>query len=381
MGNYRTKKGEEGETFVEKLLIPILDKMDYKYEYLRNTYLPFASVYGLKGHITAEFDFIIFTPFLVYLIEVKNGRYSECDCEERLWKLMDGSTTSNPIIQNRNHKNVFCSEMNFPRDRVITVEILLEYSSFQTTNIFPNDYVFGTERLEENLFYLLSTETGDNLDYEELHDRFIEIVSKYPINKDIHTHNIEITEKVETRIRNVFGYIPLHRTDIVKCNSCKSGNLVLREMPYKTNPFGKHNSMHYALGCSNYGSKSVECNLGLIYLDKNKDKNPFKSIIPIHIEEKNNWGVEKVNSTVLDKFNQLENQIKELKEQNRALEDQVKILNYKNDQAVNMINEKNEECEELRKKVEQSENNAEMVNKELDCFNRLFGKIYFYNKK
>ena len=46
--------------------------------------------------------------------------------------------------------------------------------------------------------------------------------------------------------------------------------------------------MHYAFGCSNYGNKSIGCTRGLIYMDKKKDKTPFLSLEPIHIEERNN---------------------------------------------------------------------------------------------
>ncbi len=377
MGNklaedFHIKKGNDGETFVKELLEKVLERMDYDFKFLRNSYLPFESVYGVNGFITAEFDFIIFTPFFVFLIEVKNDCYFRCEYREQLWELMNHDMTSNPVLQNRNHKNVFCSELDFPREKVITIEILLENSEYSAPNRFPNDYVFGLENLEENLFYLLSSEDDVRLDFKRLFEDFSNIIAQHKITRDKHIEYLHRTEKVETRIRNVFGLIPLHRTDIVKCDCCQSGFLVLREMPYKSNYDSKRNSMHYAFGCSNFGNKSIGCTRGLIYMDKKKDKTPFLSLEPIHIEERNNWGDEYMNQTVLDKINFLE-------KQNNELHEQVQALSFEINKANNIIKKKHAKCIELQNDIENVTKDVDKAQNELNHFKHIFGKIYIYN--
>lgn len=367
----RIKKGNDGETFVNEILKEVLERMDYDFKVLRNSYLPFKSVYGLKGFITAEFDFIIFTPFYVYLIEVKNDNYSRCEYGEQLWELQNNEMTSNPVIQNRNHKNVFCSELDFPREKVITIEILLENKEYSAPNRFPNDYVFGSKNLEENLFYLLSSENDDLIDYKRLFEDFSNLIAKYKITRDKHIEYLHRTERVETRIRVVFGRIPLHRTDIVKCNCCESGMLVLREVPYiKTGNVNK--TKQYALGCSNYGNKMVECNQKLVFMEDDHDKKPFLSLKPIHIEERNNWGSEIMNQTVLDKINFLE-------KQNNELHEQVQALSFEINKANNIIKKKHAKCIELQNDIENVTKDVDKAQNELNHFKHIFGKIYIYN--
>lgn len=126
MNTYRELEGEKGELFVYSIVEKVLKRMDYRYGIARNSILPFDSVYGEKGYITAEFDIIVFTPFFVFLFEIKNEFYNNYDYQEPLWKLANNQMVSNPITQNHTHKQVFCSEFNIPREKVITVEILLK---------------------------------------------------------------------------------------------------------------------------------------------------------------------------------------------------------------------------------------------------------------
>lgn len=79
MSRYCEQKGEEGELLVYGAVKNILDKMNYDYRIVRNAILPFKSVYGEQGYITAEFDILIFTPFLIFLIEIKNECYIDFD--------------------------------------------------------------------------------------------------------------------------------------------------------------------------------------------------------------------------------------------------------------------------------------------------------------
>ena len=68
MDDYRVVKGEEGERYVGEILKNVLLRMDYEYRLVQNTYLPFKSVYGEFGYISAEFDFTVFTPLYLFAV-------------------------------------------------------------------------------------------------------------------------------------------------------------------------------------------------------------------------------------------------------------------------------------------------------------------------
>ncbi|MBR1372914.1 NERD domain-containing protein, partial [bacterium] len=72
MTDYMVQKGEEGENYVNDIINQVLPKMDYTYIIVRNKIFPFESVYGRFGYISAEFDFVVFTPYYIFIIEVKN---------------------------------------------------------------------------------------------------------------------------------------------------------------------------------------------------------------------------------------------------------------------------------------------------------------------
>ena len=44
--------------------------------------------------------------------------------------------------QNHFHKLVFCSEMGIPREKVITIEVLLENGKWNNQSPYINDYIF-----------------------------------------------------------------------------------------------------------------------------------------------------------------------------------------------------------------------------------------------
>ena len=369
MIDFKVQKGIEGENYVNDVLDKVLEKMDYTFITVRNKIIPFESVYGKSGYLSAEFDFIVFTPYYVYIIEVKNESYSEQDYSNRLWVLKNGTKVSNPISQNHNHKQVFCSELNVPLHKVITIEILLENVGFEVkkTN-YANDYVLCGTDFTQDLLYLFSSESDEILDYQKIHDSFLRIVKKCRVDSRLHQECLDRTETIETRIKNVLGYIPFHRTDIVKCDRCGTGKLVFRDMKYKKRG-GVNNTMHYALGCTNYRNNSINCE-GLIYVDKDKDNNPFRDVKSIRIEERNGWGKELVNRTVLDEINEL----------NRKYEDLRKQLNNMT-YLESRLNEKEKTVDDLEIKNSQLEKYNKELIRDLSRYKKIIGPIYKLKKE
>lgn len=389
MDEYKIKKGEEGERFVGKILEEVLSHMDYEYKLIQNTYLPFKSVYGEFGYVSAEFDFTVFTPFYIYIIEVKNESYSNCDYSAPLWELNDSkkTTVSNAINQNITHKRVFCSEMNIPLEKVITIEILLENDGdIKEKSFFPNDYVFGKKELEYKLFYLLSSENSNILDCQKIYDSFKKLVEDKGITKKEHIDVLERTEKIETRIRNVLKskkhieYIPFKRTDVVKCNCCGVGNLRFKDKLYKSTKKNKKDSKHYFLGCSSYGESSISCNRGLVYVDNNKEIDEFLALKPIHIEDRNNWGDEQMNKTVLEEMNKIKKQSEELRKQNEKFNNRIKELNISLQNTQYDKNISDTLINELKNETSQLKVDNEMKAKEIGRFKKIFGRIYIRTK-
>ncbi len=370
--DYRIKVGEDGERFVKQILDNVLKQMDYDYRIMQNAFLPFKSVYGKRGYITAEFDFIIFTPFYIYIIEVKNESYFQSNLFNGLWTLEDGKKVSNPLKQNNMHKLVFCSEMGVSRENVITIEIILgRWEHSEESTPFVNDYVFGKEGLYSNIFYLLASESEEKLDYQKLYMIFSNKSNQ--ITKVEHLNNLDYVKKIERRIENVMKHLTLSRTDIIKCDYCKLGNLIFREALYKDEPSCKKRSTHFALGCSNYGNDKINCNAGLIYVDKNKNKEPFKKLKAIHIEEQNGWGKEKVNKTILDRINALE-------EKNKELNERIIDLNYELGRAKNQLGEKENKNEKLNEEIKEYSSMYNNAKKELGKFRKIIGRIYIFSK-
>lgn len=373
MDKYNVEKGEEGENFVYEIVHTVLEEMDYKYKINRNAILPFESVYGVAGFITAEFDITVFTPFYIFLIEIKNECYLEFDYQEPLWKLKNGETASNPLSQNHTHKNVFCSELRIPREKVITIEVLLQNGKNANENSpYPNDYVFDKNELQQKLRYLFATESDQKNDVDISSKLFLEKINRYKLKKEDHIANLKRTEKIETRIRRVIGWINLRRTDIVLCEKCNTGKLCFREKKYKSTYKNDRASTHYFLGCSNYGDNEIKCS-GLIYVDANKCSDEFRNIEPITIEQKNDWEEEKVVRTILDEMESLKNKYDDVREQNN-------ILKAKNNEIQSCYNKYFEKAEqkiiEMTEKEKKAREEAEILKKEFGRFTKIFGKFY-----
>lgn len=136
------------------------------------------------------------------MIEIKNKCYKNFDYNESLWELMNGDSVSNPINQNHTHKLVFCSELGVPREKVITIEILLENGKINGENSpFVNDYIFDRNNFFQGLTRLFATESNSRIEIDKLSQDFINQISKNKIRKKDHVAMLKCTEKIETRIK------------------------------------------------------------------------------------------------------------------------------------------------------------------------------------
>ena len=339
------EKGAFGEDVVLSEINSVISSLEFNCKVIQNARFPFESVYGERGYITAETDIAVFTPYLIFLFEVKNEKYMEFDYKEPLWCLMNGELVSNPIEQNHTHKEVFCSELRIPRENVITVEVLLENGCVPNMNSpYPNDYVFSLDDIKNKLVYLLATTSDSMIDVNYTFQQFVDLLQKTSISEEEHINCLKRTEKIETRIRNVIGYINLHRTDVVSCTSCGVGKLYFKDKNYLSTYDSKRESKHYFLGCSSYGKDNINCRAGLIYVDAYKDSSLFKEIKPDSIENRNNWGKEKVIKTILDEIEtltsanrELDEQLKMLTNENRKLREDLEESKRKNNSQVTQI--------------------------------------------
>lgn len=371
------EKGAFGEDVVLSEINSVISSLEFNCKVIQNARFPFESVYGERGYITAETDIAVFTPYLIFLFEVKNEKYMEFDYKEPLWCLMNGELVSNPIEQNHTHKEVFCSELRIPRENVITVEVLLENGCVPNMNSpYPNDYVFSLDDIKNKLVYLLATTSDSMIDVNYTFQQFVDLLQKTSISEEEHINCLKRTEKIETRIRNVIGYINLHRTDVVPCTSCGVGKLYFKDKNYLSTYDSKRESKHYFLGCSSYGKDNINCRAGLIYVDAYKDSSLFKEIKPDSIENRNNWGKEKVIKTILDEIEtltsanrELNEQLKMLTNENRKLRGDLEESKRKNDSQVTQIMQLTKEKKQL-----------DISKEKLEHFKRVFGKIYIFKE-
>lgn len=324
-------KGKAGEDIVFAALENAIKLMDYSCPPpLRNSLLPFESVYGRNGFITAEFDIVLFTPFFVFLFEIKNALYDYSDYNDRLWKLKnkDDEQTSNPIYQNHIHKLVFCSEMNIPREQVITVEVLLENGKQNGRKTkFKNDYVFDKTDLDKELAYLIASEriilddtdfvdsldekySYIKLDCENLHKLFSEKTKDNELYRKKHKEDLLRTEKIEKEQSKYANFIPFRRTDTLTCPKC-GGKLCFMD---NSKEFSRNYKAKFSffLGCTNY-YKDIQCDYKCALYDEKHLKEVYKTIKPESIESRNDWGEERMNDLFIDEMKRLENEINDIK--------------------------------------------------------------------
>lgn len=366
-------KGELGEQFVYEYTYNVLRDYEIDNRIMKNARFLFQSVYGRNGYISAEIDLVVFTTYYVFLIEVKNEQYSEVDYDEPLWQLANGDEVSNPMRQNHFHKLVFCSEMGIPREKVITIEVLLENGKWNNQSPYINDYIFDKNDLEK-IKYLFITESSEKLDVELVFSKFEKLVSEYSISEQEHIEMLKRTEKIETRIRRTFGKNIFRRTDIIKCWCCDEGLLVFREYMEKQEV---RSSKQYALGCTSYGNSSIDCSIGLIKC-KAENLKRFRKMQPIAIDERNKWKEENMNSTVLDEVDELRRKCERLQmEKENQISKYNTIIAQKNKE-LETIKTRNNELEEI---IEQRKNNEKQLEDTIRKFKRVIGNFFVYREK
>lgn len=367
------EKGVLGEAKVFDEINSVISRLDFDCRVIKNARFPFESVYGKRGFITTEIDTVVFTPYFIFLFEVKNQNYAMLDLadyEEPIWKLMNKETVSNPIEQNHTHKEVFCSELNIPREQVITVEVLLNNECHPNIKSrYPNDYIFSLDDIKNRLVYLLATTSNKMMEVDYAYQQFKELLKKRSISEEEHIKHLKRTAKIETRIRNVIGYVNLHRTDVVHCPSCGIGKLYFKDKSYLSTRKSQRKSQHYFLGCSSYGNDDINCNVGLIYVDGHHDSSLFKKIKTDSIAKRNNWGDEKVIKTILDEIEMLEST-------NQDLYDEVEKLKYENSMLKEILDESKREKDSQMKQIVHLTKQSDILKDNLDHFKQVFGKIY-----
>lgn len=371
------EKGLLGEKVVLNEIKVLIHSLGLDCRVIPNARFPFESVYGEGGFITAEIDIVLFTSYLIFLFEVKNETYSEFNYKEPLWYLMDAEPVSNPIEQNHAHKEVFCSELRIPREQVITVEVLLNNGYIPNTKSkYPNDYVFSLEDVKDKLIYLLATKSSKLIDVNYIYKQFENMLARNSISEEEHIRHLKRTEKIETRIRSVIGYVNLRRTDVVYCTSCGEGKLYFRDKKYLSTNKNQRASKHFFLGCSNYGKGNTNCTAGLIYVDANKDSSLFKGIKPDSIASRNNWGEEKVTKTILD-------EIETMTSKNQSLCDELKTLQVENRKLREALADRKRESESQKAQIEQLNKQIKQLdrlNDRLDHFKKVFGNIFIFRE-
>ena len=138
------EKGNQGEAYVRDIIEQASKFVGKTIRVFNHVILDFPSEYGTR---TAEIDHIIVTDDRIIIGETKAAKYVQTDYSEETWTLLNGFTTDNPIEQNHFHKLIFCSHFDIPREQVVTVEFLLEYSERSLRSHYPNDYVLGKDNL------------------------------------------------------------------------------------------------------------------------------------------------------------------------------------------------------------------------------------------
>ena len=360
--DYSEEEGKRGEDLVYDKVIAHLNLLGFEYRISRNVIMPYDSVFGKTSKSTTEFDLVVFTPYEIFLVEVKNEYYKTYNYGEDHWEIHvddEDVPVSNPIKQNHRHKEKLCGMFNLLPENVITVEILLKNGKDdnQTTQ-YPNDYIFNQEDLEERLLFLLATDTTELIkDYDQYYRELEQIKKKSSTSEEDHKKELKRIEKIESIIKKQKGYY-FKRTDIVMCDKCNGGKLCFRDyLPDKTSG-QKRSRRYYFLGCTNYYDPIIHC--------KNRvDISESKRLIsPNQIIHQKELGEEKVVKTVLDIFDELEENYEWEKKNRRWYEDNCKQLQR--------------EKKELEKQLDEITRERIELKNEIEKFRKLIGRLYYF---
>lgn len=356
------EKGTQGEKYVRDVIEKASKLVGKTIRVFNHVILDFYSVYGKR---TAEIDHIIVMDDKIIIGETKAANYIRTDYIEVPWTLLNGEPTDNPVVQNHYHKQVFCSCFGIPREQVVTVEFLLEYSECCLRSHYPNDYVLGKDNLLEGLCLLFS-EDKEKLNFDELCMQLEQIETNSVWRDAEHKDNLDEIREIEEKTRTRDNHYRFKRTDTVKCPLCE-GFLEFRYKPWVKKELGnKKNTWNIALGCSNY--PKTGCN---VFIKPKKDRGQgFDDVTEIHIEERMGWTMEERHvGTILDEYMNLKKENKNLKvnlqvERSKSLDKDKQILDLQKTNS------------HLQSSVAKANNRAQEAENECNSFQRLFGKLY-----
>lgn len=356
------EKGMEGEIYVRDIIKRASERVGKSIRVFNHIILDFYSVYGKR---TAEIDHIIVTDDKIIIGETKAANYVRTDYREVPWTLLNGDITDNPVVQNHYHKQVFCSCFGIPREQVVTVEFLLEYSERSLRSHYPNDYVLGKDNLFEGLCLLFS-ESKEKLDFDQLSKQLEKIEERSAWRDAEHKGNLDEIREIEEKTRTRDNHYRFKRTDTVKCPLC-DGFLVFRYKPWVKKKIGnKKNTWNIALGCSNYSK--IGCDA---FIEPKKDGGQgFDDVEEIHIEDRMGWTMEERHiDTILDEYINL-------KKENERLKDSLHSEWSKNQNKENQIIDLRETNKRLRSAVVEANSRVEEVEHKCKRFKRVFGQVY-----
>jgi len=359
------EKGTQGEAYVRDVIEKASKFVGKTIRVFNHVILDFYSVYGKR---TAEIDHIIVLDDKIIIGETKAANYVRTDYGEVPWMLLNGDTTDNPIVQNHYHKQVFCSCFDIPREQVVTVEFLLEYSKCSLRSHYPNDYVLGKDNLLEGLCLLFSEDKGKQ-NFDELCKQLEKIETKSVWRDAEHKENLEEIREIEEKTRTRDKHYRFKRTDIVNCPLC-DGFLEFRYKTWVKKELGnKKNTWNIALGCSNY--PKTGCN---IFIKPKKDGGQgFDDVKEIHIEERMGWTMEERHAgAILDEY-------MNLRKENERLKDSLYAERSKNQDKDKQYFDLREANKRLESEVAKAINRAEEAEHEYKRFKRLFGQVYIKN--
>ena len=361
----KEEKGNAGEKIVKEFIVDLLEKEGIFYQIEQNIILEYESLFGSEGkfgYSTTEIDIVVFTRFFIFLFEVKNVLYQETDYNESTWIVVNGETTSNPLMQNHNHKCILCSELKIPREKVITIEVLLENGKIENTiSPYKNDYVFNKEDLYNKLKWLLISCDNKEMPMQDWYNLLLS--KKAKIQKEEHIRNIDTVEAIEKRIWNATKK-RFHRTDIIYCPRCENGKLSFMHKLWHSEGHHKRKSEHYFMGCSNYRSE-IPCK-GLIYVEKGDDNREFLNLQAVTIEQRNNWGEERMIKTCLEEYEHIMTKLKNAEDRVALCEKDIEELTFQNEYLQDKIISYQNKLEETKQEFRQ----------EITKFKKIFGLFY-----
>ena len=357
-----SEKGAQGEADVRDAIEKASKFARKTVRVFNHIILDFYSVYGKR---TAEIDHIIVLDDRIIIGETKAANYIRTDYREIPWILLNGDTTDNPVVQNHYHKQVFCACFNIPREQVITIEFLLNYSQCSLRSDYPNDYILGKDNLLDGLSLLFS-EDKEKLNFDELCKK-LEKIEADSVRRDAeHRENLEEIREIEEKTRTRDGHYRFKRTDIVKCPLC-DGFLEFRYKSWVKKELGnKKNTRNIALGCSNYSKTKCK-----EFIKPKKDGGQgFDNVKEIHIEERMGWTMEEQYvGTILDEY-------MNLKEENEKLKISLQVEQSNRKDKDNQILDLKKANSSLQSNVTKANKRAQEAENEYKSFQKLLGKIY-----